>query len=57
MTALWILFWVLLIVLLVAAWPAWPHSRAWGYGPAGGIAAIILVFLALWWLGIIVVAL
>lgn len=53
---LWILAWVLLIVLIVAAWPAWPYSRGWGYGPAGWIAAVLLVLIALWWLGIIVVA-
>ena len=25
---------ILLILLVVGAVPAWPHSRGWGYGPA-----------------------
>ena len=28
----------LLAALIVAALPSWPHSRKWGYGPAGLIA-------------------
>ncbi|MDP9369231.1 MAG: DUF3309 domain-containing protein [Chloroflexota bacterium] len=53
----WLLFWVLLVVLIFAAWPTWPYSRGWGYYPAGGIATVLLAFLALWWLGVIAVAL
>ena len=26
---------VVLILVLVGAVPAWPHSRSWGYGPSG----------------------
>ena len=31
---------ILLIVfalLLIGAFPSWPHSRSWGYGRAGGL--------------------
>lgn len=27
---------VVLILLLLGAIPAWPHSRSWGYFPSGG---------------------
>jgi hypothetical protein len=39
---------VVLILLLLGALPAWPHSRSWGYGPSGGlglVAAIIIILL------------
>ncbi len=40
---------VILILLLIGAVPAWPHSRAWGYGPSGavGVALVILLVLVL----------
>ncbi|HVQ23684.1 MAG TPA: DUF3309 family protein [Planctomycetota bacterium] len=38
---------VLLILLLVGAVPAWPHSRGWGYGPSGTLGAVLLVVLVL----------
>ncbi|KAF3997744.1 DUF3309 family protein [Glaciimonas immobilis] len=40
---------IILIVLLVGALPAWPHSRSWGYGPSGiaGVIIIVLIILLL----------
>ncbi len=40
---------VLLVILLLAAVPAWPYSRGWGYGPSGllGLLLLILIILAL----------
>lgn len=38
---------VVLIMILMGAVPAWPHSRNWGYGPSGGIATILLIVLLL----------
>ena len=40
---------IVLILLLVGAFPSWPHSQSWGYGPSGvlGLVAIILVVLLL----------
>lgn len=35
---------IILILILIGAVPAWPHSRSWGYGPSG-IAGVILVVL------------
>ena len=28
---------IVLILMLIGAVPAWPHSRGWGYGPSGGL--------------------
>jgi len=40
---------VILILMLLGAVPAWPHSRNWGYYPSGGLGllAVILVVLLL----------
>jgi hypothetical protein len=38
---------IILILLLLGAVPAWPHSRSWGYGPSGGIGLILLIVLIL----------
>ncbi len=40
---------ILVILLLIGAVPAWPHSRGWGYGPSGllGIVVVILIVLLL----------
>lgn len=34
---------VILVLLLLGAIPAWPHSRGWGYGPSGVLGLIVLV--------------
>ena len=38
---------VILILLLLGVFPAWPHSRSWGYGPTGGVGLLVLVLLVL----------
>jgi hypothetical protein len=40
---------VVLILLLLGALPAWPHSRSWGYGPSGllGIVLVVVLIMAL----------
>ena len=40
---------IVLVLLLLGAIPAWPHSRGWGYGPSGilGVILIIVIILAL----------
>jgi hypothetical protein len=40
---------VILVLMLIGAVPAWPHSRSWGYAPSGtlGLVLIILLLLAL----------
>jgi hypothetical protein len=37
----------LLGLLLIAAFPAWRHARAWGYLPSAGIAIILFVVVIL----------
>jgi len=44
---------VVLILLLVGAIPAWPHSSSWGYRPASSIGMILVVVLVLFLLGVI----
>lgn len=46
-----ILLVVVLILLLLGALPAWPHSRSWGYYPSGGLGTILLIVLILVLLG------
>lgn len=38
---------IILVVLLVGAIPAWPYSRAWGGGPSGALAIILLIVILL----------
>ena len=34
---------IVLLLMLVGAIPAWPHSRSWGYVPSGGLGLVLLV--------------
>ena len=34
---------IILILMLVGAFPAWPYSRSWGYYPSGGLGLILLI--------------
>ncbi|MCD0506153.1 DUF3309 family protein [Bordetella petrii] len=40
---------IILILLLIGAFPSWPYSRGWGYYPSGllGIVLIILIVMLL----------
>jgi hypothetical protein len=38
---------IVLILLLIGAFPAWPHSKGWGYGPSGGIGLVVIILLIL----------
>ena len=42
---------IIVILMLIGAIPTWPHSRAWGYGPSGGIGLILLILLILLLMG------
>ena len=44
---------VLLILMLVGAFPAWPHSSKWGYRPSGSIGTVLLLVVVLVLLGVI----
>lgn len=38
---------IILIVMLVGAVPAWPHSSGWGYFPSGGLGILLIVVIVL----------
>lgn len=42
---------IILILLLIGAFPSWPHSSGWGYGPSGILGTILIIVLILWLLG------
>jgi Protein of unknown function (DUF3309) len=38
---------VLLILVLVGAFPRWGYSSGWGYGPSGLVGVLLIVVLVL----------
>ena len=42
---------VLLILMLLGALPAWPHSKNWGYYPSGGLGLVVAILIILLLLG------
>lgn len=42
---------IVLVLLVLGAVPAWPHSRSWGYGPSGALGLIVVILLVLLLLG------
>jgi hypothetical protein len=38
---------VILVLLLIGAFPTWPYSSGWGYYPSGGVGLILLIVLIL----------
>jgi len=38
---------IVLILLLIGALPTWGHSRAWGYGPSGGLGLVLVIVIIL----------
>ena len=42
---------IILVLMLIGVIPAWPHSRAWGYGPSGGLGLILIIVIILLLLG------
>jgi len=42
---------IVLVLILIGAIPAWPHSKNWGYGPSGGIGLIVVILLVLLLMG------
>ncbi len=37
---------VLLVLMLLGAFPIWSHSRSWGYYPSGGLGLVAVIVLA-----------
>jgi len=44
---------VIVILLLIGALPAWPHSSGWGYGPTGGLGLVLVIVIVLLVVGVI----
>ncbi|WP_083518225.1 DUF3309 family protein [Dechloromonas denitrificans] len=42
---------IIVILMLIGAFPSWPHSRGWGYGPSGGLGLVLVILLILFLLG------
>jgi len=42
---------IVVLLMLVGAIPAWPHSRGWGYGPSGGLGLVLLILIVLLLMG------
>ena len=38
---------IVLILLLVGAFPRWGYSRDWGYGPSGLLSLVVIIVLVL----------
>ena len=38
---------IVLVLVLVGALPAWPHSRGWGYYPSSGMGLVLLIVVVL----------
>ena len=44
---------IVLILLLIGAFPSWGYSRSWGYRPVGGLGVILIIIIVLLLLGVI----
>jgi len=42
---------IVLVLMLVGAFPTWPHSSGWGYGPVGGLGLLLVVVVVLLLMG------
>jgi hypothetical protein len=42
---------IIVVLMLIGAIPAWPHSRSWGYGPSGGLGLVLIILIILLLLG------
>jgi Protein of unknown function (DUF3309) len=38
---------VILLLMLLGAIPAWPHSHNWGYMPSGTLGLLLIILLVL----------
>lgn len=38
---------IVVVLLLVGAFPSWNHSRSWGYFPSGLLGLVLIVLLIL----------
>lgn len=46
-----LILFVVLLIALIGAVPAWPYSRDWGYYPSGGVGLVLLIVVILLLMG------
>jgi len=39
---------ILLVLLVVGAFPRWGYNNSWGYGPVGGLGLVLIILLVVW---------
>jgi hypothetical protein len=44
---------IIVILLIVGAFPAWPYSAGWGYYPSGGLGLVLIVLIVLAVMGVL----
>ncbi len=44
---------IIVILLLVGAFPTYPYSRSWGYRPAGGVGLFLVIIILLLLFGVL----
>ncbi len=42
---------IILVLMLLGAFPTWPHSKSWGYGPSGGLGTLLVIVIILMLMG------
>jgi hypothetical protein len=42
---------IVLVLMLIGAFPTWPHSRSWGYAPSGVLGLVVVVLIVLLLMG------
>lgn len=42
---------IILILLLLGLFPAWPYSRGWGYYPSGIVGLLLLILIIMMLMG------
>jgi Protein of unknown function (DUF3309) len=44
---------IVLMLLLIGAFPVWPYSSGWGYYPTGGLGTLLIILLILVFTGVL----
>jgi hypothetical protein len=36
---------IIVVLLLIGAFPVWPYSASWGYFPSGGLGLLVIILI------------
>jgi hypothetical protein len=36
---------IIVVLLLIGAFPVWPYSASWGYFPSGGLGLLVVILI------------